>query len=139
MQVAGNHRVAGSSRPTISLPSLAAELVEAALAAGRVRCAWADERPARQDRLDGVQDDARNGEQQADLRVRQRQFVADQRPGGVAAAEDELVEKLDRQQRRHDAAERPPDQESPGRMRRLAGERGTRSQCRANYRYGWAP
>jgi len=69
-----------------------------------------------QNRLDGERDDARDRQQQPDLRVRQRQLVADQRPGGLAGAEDELVEQLDRQQRRHDAAERPPDQESPGRM-----------------------
>jgi hypothetical protein len=68
-----------------------------------------------QDGLDGQRGDAGDREQQPDLGVGQRQLVADQRPGGLAGAEDELVEQLDRQQRRHGAAERPPDQQSGGR------------------------
>ena len=67
-------------------------------------------------RLDDGRDDRGDGEQEPDLGVRQRQVVADQRPRGLAGTEDELVEELDGEQRHDDAAERPTDQELPGRV-----------------------
>jgi hypothetical protein len=45
-----------------------------------------------EDRLESQRDDTRDREQQADLGIGQPELVADQRPGGLARAEDELVE-----------------------------------------------
>src|SRR5205085_6659722 len=43
-------------------------------------------------------DERRQRQREADVRVSQVQLVADLRPRGVARAEDELVEELDREQ-----------------------------------------
>jgi len=82
------------------------------------RCAGRDPEREREAEAaaDDERDEVRDGQQQPDLRVRQREVVADQRPRGFARAEDELVEQLDREQRRNDAAERSTDQVLPGRM-----------------------
>jgi hypothetical protein len=92
--------------------------------AGEAAAAYEDEQPPsprdRDDaehRLDDDRDEARNGKEKPYLRVRQRQVVADERPRRLARTEDELVEQLDRQQRRDDAAERSASQQLPGRMR----------------------
>jgi len=70
--------------------------------------------------LDRERDEARDGEEEPDLGVREREVVANRRPRGLAGAEDQLVQELDRQQRRDDAAEGSTDQQLPGRVHRAS-------------------
>src|SRR5207244_8762710 len=54
-------------------------------------------------RLDRCGDEARQRQEQTDRGVRETEVGADQRPGRLAYAEDELVQQLDRQQYGDDA------------------------------------
>ena len=67
-------------------------------------------------RLDEQRHQARPGEHDADHGVREAEVVSNQRPSGLASPEDELVEQLDREQRRDDA-ERSSAGDLPGRVR----------------------
>src|SRR5262249_37619944 len=57
------------------------------------------------ERVERAADETRNREDETDLGVRQREIVADQRQGRRARAADELVEQLDREEKRNGAAE----------------------------------
>src|SRR5581483_4331801 len=56
-------------------------------------------------RIQSRADEPRNGEEQAHLRVVEREVVTDQRPAGAQRSVDELVEELDREQKRKGAAQ----------------------------------
>ncbi|SRR6266536_505293 len=59
-------------------------------------------------RVERTAEESGNREHEPDLRVREVEVVADQRPGGRACATDELVEQLDREQQDDDAGSSAP-------------------------------
>jgi hypothetical protein len=68
-------------------------------------------------RIERAPDEARNREHETDLRIAQRQVVANEWPCGRARTPDELVEELDRKQEDDDAGDSAPaeDPELAGR------------------------
>ena len=71
------------------------------------------------ERVERTADEPRNREHEADLRVAERQIVANQRPRSGPCAPDELVEELDCEQDDNDAGNSAPaqDPELAGRAR----------------------